>query len=146
MSKTENAESLSGCDLRVATKEDQKWVGKIFDLNRHVLGNVSGGTVFWRWTQANQKTQKWIVIPGKAFCHYGIRKDGTKYIYEIAVHPDCKRMGLARELLNFVGRPVELKTDATHTESNLFYLKIGLTCVGTTTARSGKILNVYQGW
>lgn len=132
--------------IRDAVPEDQKWVAKLFDANKSILGNVSGGTVFWRWRASKSKSEYFIVIPELAFCHYRIRKDGSRVVYEIAVAQEAKGKGLGRKLMAQVGRPVELKTDAASEESNAFYLKLGLHCVGKVTGGSGKLMNFYQGW
>lgn len=132
--------------IRGAVPEDQKWVAKLFDANKSILGNVSGGTVFWRWKTGGSANERFVVIPELAFCHYRIRKDGTRFVYEIAVAQEAKGKGLGRKLMEYVGRPVELKTDVASEESNAFYRRLGLTCVGQVKAASGKLQNVYQGW
>lgn len=132
--------------IRPAVPEDQKWVAKLFDTNKSILGNVSGGTVFWRWKAGGAANEHFIVIPELAFCHYRVRKDGSRIVYEIAVAQAAKGKGLGRKLMEHVGRPVELKTDQASEESNAFYRKLGLTCVGKSTGKSGKVMNVYQGW
>lgn len=132
--------------IRGAVPEDQKWVAKLFDANKSILGNVSGGTVFWRWKAGKSPNERFDVIPELAFVHWRVRKDGTRVVYEIAVSQEAKGRGLGRKLMEHVGRPVELKTDAASEESNAFYLKLGLHCVGRMTGGSGKIMNFYQGW
>ena len=131
---------------RNAVPEDQKWVAKVFDANKKVLGNTSGGTVFYRWTKNNNPRERWIVVEEMAFVHFLERLDGTKVIYEIAVHPDFKRLGLGGKLLRYVGLPVELKTDADHEESNNFYLKNGFKKIGYKESGAGKKMAIYQKW
>jgi ribosomal protein S18 acetylase RimI-like enzyme len=133
-------------EVRSATPDDQSWVGKLFEANASVLGNMSGGTMFWRWQNAGSKNERLLVAGKLGFAHYRIRKDGTRVLYEIAVDASAKRRGVGRTLMDRIGRPVTLKTDAGHAESNAFYKSIGLTNCGTTVARSGKRLNVWQGW
>ena len=132
--------------MRKAINEDQKWVGKLFDLNRDVLGKVSGGTVFWRALNSGNEREHFWVIPEVAFAHWLVRKDGVKVLYEVAVHPDNKRQGLAKRLLQHIGLPMELKTDADHAESNAFYQALGFKKMGYKTAGSGKRMAIYQKW
>lgn len=137
---------LSEGDIRDATPEDKQWVAKLFDANSTVLGNMGGGTMFWRWQTAAGKNERLIVIPQLGFAHFRVKKDGTRVLYEIAVDAAAKRQGVGRLLMKVVGRPVLLKTDRDHAESNGFYRALGLTHCGTTVAKSGKKLNVWQGW
>lgn len=133
-------------EARPATPEDQKWVAKLFDANKDILGKVSGGTAFWRWQTRGGPQEKWFVIPELAFAHWYIRKDGTKVLYEIAVSKDAKRMGLGKKLLDLIGLPCELKTDAEHPESNAFYQALGFKKMGYQNASSGKRKAIYQKW
>lgn len=133
--------------IEAAVPADQKWVGKLFDANKAILGNVSGGTVFWRWRAGLNPREHVVVIrPELAFAHYLVRKDGTRVLYEMAVTAEAKRQGLGRAILEHIGRPIELKTDADNQESNAFYRRMGLVCVGQKTGGSGKVMNVFQGF
>lgn len=102
--------------------------------------------MFWRWLQNGATNERIIVVEPLAFAHYRIKKDGSRVLYEIAVDVAAKRQGLGRLLMERVGRPVMLKTDRDHAESNAFYKSLGLSLAGVTVARSGKRLNVWQGW
>jgi ribosomal protein S18 acetylase RimI-like enzyme len=130
--------------IRKAVAADQPWIAKVFDLNKDVLGHVSGGTVFYRWIQSVNPREVWFVIEGKAFVHALVRLDRVAVVYEIAVHPDFKRQGLASALLvPFARRAIELKTDADHAESNAFYRRLGFKLMGFKNAGSGKRLACY---
>lgn len=133
-------------EVRAAVAEDQKWVGKLFDANRRVLGNMSGGTMFFRWLKSSNPREKMIVIDGLGFAHYLERRDGVKVIYEIAVAVEAKRRGVGRKLVEAVGFPCQLKTDADHYESNAFYKRLGFRNVGVVMSKSGKAMNVYHRW
>ncbi len=133
-------------EIREAVFEDQKWISKLFDQNKEILGMMSGGTVFWRWYQGGNPREHFLVIPELAFAHYLKKKDGTKVLYEMAVSASAKRQGLGRRLLDKIGRPLELKTNADSPESNTFYRSYGMTCVGQKTAGNGKLLNIYQAF
>jgi ribosomal protein S18 acetylase RimI-like enzyme len=133
--------------VRRAVASDQKWVAKLFDLNKEILGKVGGGLVFWRWLQGNNPREHFFVIPEIAFMHWLQRaKDGTSVIYEIAVHPEHKKKGLGKQLINTLSGAIELKTDAEHAESNEFYKKLGFVLIGYKTASSGKKLAIYKKW
>lgn len=129
-----------------AVPSDGEWIAKLFDSNAAILGNMSGGTLFWRWLNSGNPRDKMVVVRGRGFAHYLLRNDGVRSLYEIAVDAKSKRQGVGMALLKAVGRPVILKTDASHGESNAFYRAAGLICCGTVKAKSGKLLNVYQGW
>ncbi len=139
---------MESYDIRGAVETDQKWVAKLFDKNKEILGYVSGGTVFWRWLQDVKKHDRhqFLVIPEVAFAHFLVKKTGEKVLYEMAVDPEQKRKGLGRKLLDRIGRPLTLKTDADNVESNSFYVRYGMRLMGTTEAASGKRLNIYQNW
>lgn len=132
--------------IRRAEPEDQKWVAKLFDANKEILGKVGGGTVFWRWLNGKNAREHWWVVPGVAFAHWLVKKDGTKCLYEIAVDKEHKRKGIGKKLLSIIGLPMELKTDAENAESNQFYKGLGFTKVGNKVAKDGKKISVYQKW
>jgi ribosomal protein S18 acetylase RimI-like enzyme len=132
--------------VQSANPQDQPWFAKLFDVNRASLGNVSGGTVFWRWLQSKQPNERILVIRPVAFVHYRIKRDGMRVVYEIAVAASAQRQGLARVLMDRVGRPVTLKTNADNEPSNRFYERLGFAVVAHVNTRDGKLMNVYQGW
>lgn len=135
---------MEGLQIRKATADDQKWVGKLFDANKSILGNVSGGTVFYRWIKGGNEREHFDVIPEIAFAHWLVRKDGTRVLYEIAVHESMKRKGIGRRLLAHIGFPMELKTDAGNEESNRFYQALGFIKLGYKETAGGKRVAVYQ--
>lgn len=124
--------------IRPARPEDVEWVRPIFDVADHVLGKGFFGTIWWRfWNQRNGE-EHWVVIPKLGFAHFKVRKDGWKVVYEIATAPEAKRQGVGRRLLDFIGTPMELKTDADHEESNAFYRRCGFYPAGLKRSRDGK--------
>lgn len=129
-----------------ATAEDGEWIARLFDANAGILGNMSGGTLVWRWKTSGNPRDRMIVVRRKGFAHYLVRKDGTRTLYELAVDKACRRAGIGKMLLAAVGCPITLKTDASHHESNAFYRSAGLVCCGQMRTRAGKLMNVYQGW
>lgn len=133
--------------VRPAIWTDQKWVARLFDQNKEILGNIGGGLVFYRWFNGGRAHEKWIVIPEVGFAHYLIRqRDGVRVLYEIAVSKEHRRQGIGKKLLAEIGRPIELKTDAENEASNAFYRGLGFMCVGQKRGGSGKLANVYQAW
>lgn len=132
--------------MRRAEPDDQKWVAKLFDKNKDILGKVGGGTVFWRALNSGNPREHFWVIPEVAFIHWMQRKDGTSVLYEIAVDAEHKRKGLGARLLSLLNKPIELKTDADHEESNKFYQKLGFVKMGFKFAKSGKKMAIYQKW
>lgn len=122
--------------------EDRAWVLALWRLDTRVLGK-DAGSVFWRYTQRTGDAERWVRIGQVAFCHYRVLRDNSRTVYEIAVHPDHKRRGLGRRLLEHVGRPTRLKTDAGHAESNAFYQRLGFVMYDQVQARDGKLLNCY---
>jgi ribosomal protein S18 acetylase RimI-like enzyme len=143
-------EKLSEWAMRAAVPDDQKWVAKLFDLNKDILGKVGGGSVFWRALNGGNPREHFWVIPEIAFAHWLVRKDGVCVLYEIAVSAQWKRRGLATRLLSHIRGPgnniIELKTDAEHAESNAFYGALGFKKMGYKTAKSGKRMAIYQKW
>ncbi len=130
--------------IEKAVLEDMEWVGKLFSANKKILGEMAPTSVFYRWFHGKNPREKFVVIRPFAFAHYLVRLDGIQTLYEIAVQEDQKRKGMGSSLLEFMGRPISLKTDATNDESNLFYRKLGFHCVSQITGGSGKKLNIYQ--
>ena len=132
-------------DVRDALEEDMPWVKRIFQSADHVLGKGFFGSIWWRYWQSKNPRERWIVIEGRAFAHYVTRRDGVKVLYEIAVAEESRRMGLGKLLLDYIGRPMELKTDADHGESNAFYRALGFHPVGSKRSRDGKkVMRIYR--
>lgn len=81
------------------------------------------------------------------FVHWRIRSRGPaageRYVEQIVVAPAARRRGVGRALLEGVGRPVRLKTDADNNHSNDFYRALGFTLAGRVPSRAGRLVNVY---
>ena len=58
--------------------------------------------------------------------HWRVRNDGVRVVDEVVVAAHVRRQGYGRALLNHVGRPVELKVDATNKTGAMFALGVGL--------------------
>lgn len=128
-------------------RTDEEWVKRLFVANAGVLGigDVANQTWYRYWARQNDGGEFWKVIRPHAFAHYRVRKDGWRTLYEIAVAQEAKGQGLGRRLVEHIGFPQRLKTDASHAESNAFYRKLGFQLVLTTQSKDGnKLLNHYE--
>lgn len=135
--------------IRDITKQDEDWLKALFNKNSYILGGF-GPTWYWYWRKKDNKESgwerdKWVCIENIAFAHYLERLDGTKTLHEIAVDDSQKCKGIGKILLQYIGYPMQLKTDANNFESNEFYRKAGYTFVGTKRSKNGKkIFNLWK--
>ena len=120
---------------------DFEWIKPLFKLNEGILG--SADMTLWRY-QNGQKKDQFVVIRPHAFAHFNRKKNGEVMLYEIAVDPKMKRQGLGKALLDYMGTPMLLKTDADNIESNAFYKKWGFVLLGSKFTKSGKKVNVWK--
>lgn len=80
----------------------------------------------------------------KGFCRFNVRQDRTTVIYDICIAGECRGQGLARQIVDKLGKPIELKCPAEF-ESNEFYKKLGFRHIRTDyTKKTHKPLNVYR--
>lgn len=129
--------------IRKAAKGDEAFMEPIWKQNEDRLGPSDVFRRHW-WRHHNRPdATKWIVLDDKAFCHYHIRRDGFTVIYEIAVHSDHKRKGLAKALVNYLPRPITLKTDIENVESMAAYEAMGFMPMAVRVARSGKRMMIF---
>lgn len=126
-------------------RDDKDWILGIWKHYEPVLGR-SPSTIWYRAWQNPGDNEFWVGIRPHAFAHYRVRKaDGIKVLYEIATDPSLKRKGYARQLIQHIGFPMELKTDALHAESNAFYVSLGFKLAGQKSDREGtKLMNIYR--
>jgi N-acetylglutamate synthase-like GNAT family acetyltransferase len=133
--------------IRKAIKDDEKWVIEIFRENKKILGGAGYGKLQWKRFWDNEKNNEhWIVIESVCFCHYLTRiKDGVNVVYEIATKSSEKRKGFGRKMIDYIGKPISLKTDFDSKESNYFYKKIGFKEIGISyTKSSNKKMQNYE--
>jgi len=128
-------------DVVQATEQDLPWVLSLFAENSQILGNP-----FWLKRSYREKGHRLIVVREKGFAHYRVGEGGARTLKEIAVSRSHKKQGIGKALVDAIGRPITLKTDADNAESNMFYESCGFSLVGRVKARSGKLMNVYQRW
>lgn len=134
--------------LRGALPDDAWAVEAIWRPEERWLGS---GKLAWKRYWANRSDREhWLLASVRhtgdvmGFVHYRIRRDGGKTIYEIAVAKEARRMGIATALLDAVGVPVRLKTNAGNRESNAFYRASGFRLMGVTLTKKGKPMNVWE--
>ncbi len=122
--------------------DDWEWVEPLFAANKNILGSVS--MMRWRWcAKPYDLREPILVIRPYAFAHFHKKKNGEVTLYEIAVDPSMKRKGLGKRLMEKMGYPMTLKTDADNEESNAFYKALGFICMGSKETKSGKPVNIY---
>lgn len=127
--------------IRLASLTDKPFIESVYRENKAIFGNY--GLTLSSYFKERAKNQFMLVWEGVGFCHYRIRKDGVKVIYEIAVTSSAKGQGAGKKFIEKVGFPLMLKTDQVNLESNAFYRKIGMIVVGTHTTKKGKLMNIY---
>jgi len=134
-------------EIRDITKGDEKWVKEIFEKHAYTLGPF--GMAWYRYWQLKEENPKagelWVGIENIAFCHYRVRRNKRRTIYEIAVVDGYKGQGIGKAILNYVGYPIDLKTDIDNPISNGFYNKYGFKLTGTGQSKNGsKKFNYYS--
>lgn len=78
-----------------------------------------------------------------SFCHYRIRqKDSVVVIYEICVPVEFRKNGIAKAMVDFLPRPIQLKCPVDN-ESNNFYEHMGFTLIAVEKGKKRK-LNVWR--
>lgn len=130
--------------LRPAVEADREWVLRLFRVERAILGEV-GSSVWYRWRTGGAHNEHWTVAePELGFCHWRLRRDGWATIYEMAVWPWARGLGVGRALVESLGPRVRLKTDV-WSEANKFYLALGFRLAGSAKSRDGaRLLNIYE--
>lgn len=132
--------------IRELNSSDKEWCVRLFSKYTKQLGNLSGGTWFWRMEQANINTgtEKLIGVERLAFAHYRARRDGVNVLYEIAVHPIAQGQGIGKALVEYIGRPMNVKTDYNNTVAKCMYQRLGFTITDYSVAKSGKEMVAYS--
>lgn len=138
-------------DVVPAAPIDRHWILSLFNRYSDSIGDDFAAWREWQsyWTAIRHgkgSSESWLVIRPHGFIHYRTRRDGMHVICEVAVAPQAQRKGIASCLLQSVPKPVTLFTDADNIPSNGLYRKLGFVLVGKKTARTGKLLHVYQAW
>ncbi len=128
-------------NIRLANVEDYTQIKKICNQNREWLPFVMRVAI-----EESIKRDEVIVVEvgGKVigFIHFHKRKDGVTTLHEIGVDKDYQRLGIARELVSKLERPIKLKV-VKENPANEFYQKLGFEFIGSTLGKKRE-LNVYQ--
>ena len=136
--------------VKLANLEDEEWIMQIVGENRKMFGRSVENNWFTYWDNYEDRKDKeyWMIVPGKAFLHVKIKKNGNKTIDSLGVKSEFKRQGIGSYLVNLIQGNVKVKTDWDNDESNNFYLKNGFSRFGgQVNARFGnKVFNVYKKW
>ena len=80
--------------------------------------------------------------PTGAFCHFHRRRDMVSVIYEICVPDEARGQGIARQMINMLLVPIQLKCPVDN-ESNKFYEHIGFKLVEVQQGKKRK-LNLWR--
>lgn len=126
-----------------AIEADAEWIKPIWEPATF----WDFGRIWWRYWTSPSVNEHWLVIRPLAFAHFRVRRaDAVRVVEEIAVAVAHRRQGIGAYLLHAIGRPVELKTDATNLASNAFYQATGFELLRTIPASRGsdRIMNVYR--
>lgn len=65
-------------------------------------------------------------------------------ICELAVHPACRRKGIAKKLLNYALSPCLVATHRDNIAANKLYCQNGFISIGEVIDRKGVLLNLYR--
>lgn len=123
-------------------RSDKPWVMRIWKQAKHILG-PNGDVVWYRyWDDTGRK--RWHGWNEQGFVLWNEKRDGTKVILAIAVDPRWRRTGLGQKLVEHVGLPCELVTDAGDPVSNAFYVRLGFARVGQKQGGDGTLKHIYR--
>lgn len=127
--------------VRLANLDDIDSIKKIADKHSKEIGFVLRPALE---EHCKKNTLLVSIVENKVvgFCNYHHRKDGINTIYEICISEEYRKRGLAKELINFVKKPIRLKCPVDN-ESNKFYQYIGAKLVKTIPGKKRE-LNVYE--
>lgn len=129
------------CGIRYAVESDIQNIKKIANKYKNELGYV----MYPSLRRAIEKRELWVATFGQrivGFVNWHLRRDGWATIYEIAVAPDCKNMGIGRALFEAIPHKKQLKCTVDN-PANKFYERIGMHFVERQSGRKRE-LNFYR--
>lgn len=128
--------------IEPATEEDRDWLLELWKANEEHLGWFGPRTwhMFWKGHAPNEH---WDVLRPQGFIRWRNRRDGWRTVYDIAVAEQGK--GLGRLLMEHVGRPVRLKTNASNLNAQGFYRHLGLSIAARSHTRDGRGIVEFVG-
>jgi GNAT superfamily N-acetyltransferase len=130
-------------DIRELGPEDEVWLKELWKASR-VFGQDAAP--IWRAVHQRSNREQLIGIREQCFVHFRRRRDGINVVYEIAVAEAHRRKGLGKRLLQAVGAPIMLKTDADNTTSRAFYVALGFRELNTIVAKHSSKAMVNYLW
>ena len=124
-------------ELRIANKNDEDFVKRVFAENKNILGNY-----YFDWIgyiNSTKATNCFYIAEGIGILHIKFSSKQKAYIIQtIAILKEQKRKGYASDMIKLLPRPIFLKTDYDNEESNSFYRAIGFIAVGNSISKNGK--------
>lgn len=143
-------ENLNNIFVEKLIKSDSSWVKSIYKSEAKHLGTFN---LFWTWDKyiSGEAAYSFVGFREMAFVRFGYSRKYKSYvIYEIGVHNDYKRQGLAKKLVISVsqiakrkGTYLMLKCNQDNVVGNKFYASIGMTLKHTTATKKGEKQNVW---
>lgn len=137
--------------IKYASTEDE--VAQIYTLIRGVrdIKIFLGGSLDPARARSAAETKSLLVAKESdivvGFMYFHLRKDGGATVYDIAVHPDYRRKGIASMLLHVLPSNVRIKVMDSNANMKLFLRAHGfrkMSCEKYLTANGGKIIAVYE--
>ena len=124
--------------IRLATTADIDRIKDVAKRYTHELGFILRPAL----EEAVRRGELLYDPPTGSFCHYHRRRDGVSVIYEICVPKEARGQGLARQMLNMLLLPIQLKCPVDN-ESNGFYQHMGFTLAAVEPGKTRQ-LNVWR--
>jgi ribosomal protein S18 acetylase RimI-like enzyme len=129
------------CAIRFAVEEDIPAIKQIANNYKNELGYVMIPAL----KRAIIKNELWVATMGQqivGFVNWYLRRDSWATVYEIAVLPERKRMGIGKALLDAIPYPIQLKCTIDN-PANKFYEQIGMQFIERQNGRKRQ-LNLYR--
>lgn len=121
-------------------ESDGQWFFDLFNKFKKELN--SDPVKVWDDYIKHKDSKDYIVgVRPYGFCHFRYLADGRKEIRELAVYPEWQKKGIARKLLEDVGKPAIV---ACYKDIEGLYMKCGFTWFGDVVDDEGNRMEVYR--
>lgn len=128
--------------VRLADQSDLDAVKRLADAYEKQLGFVLRHKLQERLRAEELLVAQHTTANVVGFMSFHKKRNGWTAIYEIAVHTDFRRQGIAQQLISALGnRPLHLKCVA-GLPANDLYAKLGFVCV-RQEQRKRRVVNVW---
>lgn len=140
------------------TPDDKAAILALFALDKKIWPSGVGQNWYWYWREHSTK-EDWVKVVDDGgnlvgSAHWSTRRDGTRNLKDIIVHPSARGRGIGRMLVEHIQKnrtlePVQfyriiLKTDH-DSDANAFYQRLGFVKGDTLPSKSGtKLLTNYS--